>query len=166
MMPIPLPVHLSIHFILAVLVGYLIGYHYKKLWTGIIGGILGGFLIDLDHVLEYFLVLGPHFNLVDFFNGRQFLVSDQIHTWFHAWEYIPILLLVAWLCRRQKAVATFLLALTLGGFVHLVSDCLINNYPPRNYSLIYRYEVNFSTQKLLNADQYSKYLRDRSSIGL
>ena len=166
MTTIPLPLHLTIHFVLAVLIGYLVGRYFKKLWPGIIGGVLGGFFIDLDHILEYFLVFGPHFNLSDFLNGRQFLVSGQIHVWFHAWEYIPILLLIAWLCRKQKAVATFILALTLGGFIHLISDCRINNYPPRNYSLIYRYEVGFSAKHLLNAEQYAKYLKDRQEIGL
>jgi hypothetical protein len=166
MATIPLPLHLLIHFALAALIGYLVGRPYQKIWPGIIGGILGGFLIDLDHFLEYFLVFGLHFNFLDFCNGQQFLVSGQIHIWFHAWEYVPILFLITWLCRRQKAVAACLLALTLGVFVHLVSDCLIDHYPPRNYSLIYRCEVNFSAAKLLDAEQYAKYLQDRKAIGL
>lgn len=163
---LPLPLHLSIHFFLALLVGYLVGRYFHKPWAGLIGGLLGGFFIDLDHVLEYFLVFGPHFNLSDFFNGRQFLVSGQIHTWFHAWEYVPILAFIAWAVRRRPVFVAFFLALTIGVFVHLVSDCLINHYPPRNYSLIYRYEVNFAVDKLLNPEQYQKYLENRQAIGM
>lgn len=165
-MPIALPLHIFIHFILAVLVGYLVGSHYHRLHLGIIAGLIGGFFIDLDHVLEYFLVYGPHFNIVYFFEGRQFLSSNQIHLWFHGWEYIPILLLAAWLLRRKKAVSIFLAAMIFGASLHLITDCLINQYPPRNYSLLYRYSQNFSASKILSATQYQKYIQDRQYFGM
>ncbi|MFA5155034.1 MAG: hypothetical protein WC453_01225 [Patescibacteria group bacterium] len=166
MFPLPLPIHLSIHFILAVLVGYLAGKRFNQVKWGIIGGVLGGFFIDLDHVLEYLLVFGPHFNPIYFLEGRQFLTSDQIHIWFHAWEYVPLILLAAWLLRLKKVVAAFLVALTLGGLIHMFSDALINEYPLRNYSLIYRYEQGFSAKKLLNPSQYGKYQTDRFYYGM
>ena len=161
----PLPLHLFIHFSLAVLVGYLVGRRFGKPLIGLIGGVCGGFLIDLDHVLEYFLVFGPHFNFFLFFNGRQFLASDQIRLWFHAWEYLPLLLLIAWVLRRRAAVFVFCLALALGGAVHLASDCLINNYAPQNYSLIYRWRHDFSSRQILNQAQYRELLDDRKAVG-
>ena len=162
-MELPLPLHLSIHFVLAVLAGYLVGRHFKKIWLGIIGGVIGGFFIDLDHVLEYFLVFGPHFNFIYFAAGRQFLVSNKIHLWFHAWEYVPIVLAAAWLFWRQRkiAVATFLCALALGGFVHLVTDCVVNEFPPQNYSLIYRWSKDFSAPRLLSPEQYQRNLEHK-----
>jgi len=166
MLPIPLPLHLLIHFTLAVLAGYLVGRRLGKTELGIIAGILGGFFIDRDHILEYFLVYGPHFNLVYFLEGRQFLLSDKIRIWFHAWEYIPVLLIVAYFWRRQKAVYVFILALTLGGLIHLMTDCLINQYPPQNYSLLYRSRHNFSAQELLSPEQYYKYQKDRQDFGM
>lgn len=166
-MELSLPLHLSIHFVLAILVGYAVGRHFKKIRLGIIAGVLGGFFIDFDHVLEYFLVFGPHFNLWMFFNGRQFLASDRIRLWFHAWEYAPIILLAAWLFWRKNkiSVATFLFALALGGFVHLMTDCVLNLYPPRNYSIIYRASQNFSTRQLLSPEQYREYLYDQKAVG-
>jgi len=158
---LPLPLHLSIHFILAVLVGWLLGRRFNKPVLGIIAGLLGGFFIDLDHVLEYFLVFGPHFNLVYFLDGRQFLASNQVHIWFHAWEYAPILLLLAWLLRKKKAVMVFILVLTVGALVHLASDCVINQYPPRNYSLLYRWRVNFSVDQILSPEQYQEFLNQK-----
>ena len=166
MFVLPLPIHLSIHFLLAVLMGYLVGKKFNKISLGIIAGVSGGFFIDLDHILEYFLVYGPHFNLFYFLDGRQFLLSGQIHLWFHAWEYVPILLLIVWLVRCKKALSVFLLALALGAFVHIGSDCVINNYPPRNYSVTYRYSQNFSAKKLLNAPQYQEYLENRQHLSL
>jgi hypothetical protein len=162
----PLYLHLSIHFCAAVISGYIVGRYFRRPGLGVIAGILGGFLIDLDHVLEYFLVFGPRFNLWMFFNGRQFLVSDQIRLFFHAWEYAIIFLaLAAILYRRKKAVA-FLLAFVFAGLVHLASDCLINNYPPRNYSFIYRANRNFKAVELLSPAQYHEYLTDRRKVGL
>jgi len=165
-MPIALPLHIFIHFIFAVLIGYLVGSHYQRLRLGIVAGIIGGFLIDLDHVLEYFLVYGPHFNIVYLFEGRQFLSSNQIHLWFHGWEYIPVILMAAWLLRRKKAVSIFLSAMILGASLHLITDCLINQYPLRNYSLSYRYSQNFSASKILSAAQYQKYIQDRQYFGM
>ena len=165
-MLIPLPLHLAIHFILACLVGYLVGARFKKIWLGVVAGIIGGFLIDLDHILEYLLVYGWHFNITYFLEGRQFLTSGKIHIWFHAWEYIPLILIAARLLRPKKTIYVFLIALACGGFIHLVSDCLINQYPPQNYSLFYRYEKDFSAERLLSPTQYQKYIEDRQSFGI
>jgi hypothetical protein len=165
-MTIPLPLHLFIHFTLAYLAGLAVGIRFKKVEIGIVAGILGGFLIDLDHLLEYFLFYGWHFNFQYFIEGREFVLSDQIHLWFHAWEYVPIILLFAYLVRRRQALAAFLAALALGGLIHLASDCLINDYSARNYSLIYRYWVDFSAPALLSPEQYQKYLESRVYFNL
>lgn len=152
-MHISLALHILIHFILAALAGLLVGHYFNKVKLGIIAGVLGGFLIDLDHVLEYFFTFGLHFNLNYFLTGRGFLISNKIFLVFHAWEYIPILLIIAWLLRRRKNVCVFLLALTLGAIVHMTSDCFLNNYPPRNYSLIYRAAKDFDASLLLSPSQ-------------
>ncbi|MFA6194702.1 MAG: hypothetical protein WC719_03090 [Patescibacteria group bacterium] len=165
-MHISLPLHIAIHFIIAVLAGLAVGFYFKKPWLGIIAGVMGGFLIDLDHVLEYFFIFGPHFDLSYFMEGRQFLISNKIILIFHAWEYIPILLGVAWLLRRRKNVSIFLLALTFGGIVHLVSDSFLNNYPPRNYSIVYRASNDFSASVLLNSEQQRWYDELRQELGL
>lgn len=165
-MHVPLLLHLFIHFILAVLAGLLVGHYFNKEKLGIIAGVVGGFLIDLDHVLEYFFVFGPRFNVAYFIEGREFLVSDKIFIIFHAWEYIPILLVIAWCVRRRKSIYVFLLALTFGGMVHLTTDCFMNNYPPRNYSLIYRAAQGFSAPLLLNPSQREWNDELRRDLGL
>ena len=166
---LPLPLHLSIHFAMAVLSGLAIGISFRRFvdWRlGLMAGILGGFLIDLDHVIEYFLVFGSHFNLQYFLEGRQFLISDKVRLVFHAYEYFPLLLVLAYLLRQKKKVAIFLLALAFSGLVHLVSDSFINNYPPRNYSIIYRASKQFSTPDLLSPDQYRNNIELRAQLGL
>jgi hypothetical protein len=163
---LPLPLHLFIHLSLAILAGGLIGRHWNKVELGVAAGLLGGFFIDLDHVLEYFLVFGPQFNLLYFLEGRQFLVSGQVHSWFHAWEYAPILFLAAWLLRRRQEVMVFILALAVGGLVHLATDSVVNQYPLRNYSVLYRQSVDFAVEKLFSPQQYQDFLANKKYLDL
>ena len=161
-----LPLHLSIHFFMALLSGLAFGFVFKRIWLGVIAGILGGFLIDLDHVLEYFFVFGLKFNLADFFNGLQFLTSDKIWLIFHAHEYFPILILVAYFLRKKKALSFFLITLAFAGFVHLISDSYINNFPPKKYLIIYRATKNFSAEELLRPYQWENNLEAKEELGL
>jgi hypothetical protein len=162
----PLVFHLLIHFTLAILTGYLIGRYFNNIKLGLIFGILGGFLIDVDHVLEYFLVFGPTFNLQYFFEGRHFLLSDKIRLYFHAWEYFPILFILAWFFRKRKNIKIALITLALAGAVHLVSDIFINNFYFKYYSFYYRFRQDFSASCLLPSDIYQLNLDYKKELGI
>jgi hypothetical protein len=162
----PLTLHLFIHFFLAALVGYYFGRRFKHPALGIIFGILGGFLIDLDHVLEYFLFYGLHFNFTYFIQSRQFLLSNQIRIFFHAWEYFPLLLLAAWLCRRKQILKMIFLTLAFAGLVHLISDVLINGYSVQYYSITYRALHHFSAPELLSPADYQLNLDYKQKLGI
>lgn len=162
----PLSVHLFLHFSVAVLLGYVAGRYFGYPGLCLVAAILGGFLIDFDHILEYFLVFGPHFNVTYFLQGRQFLISGKTYLWFHAWEWLPILALLAWSLKREPALQVFVITLTLAMAVHIFSDCLINHYPPKFYSFSYRASQNFSAAKLLSPAEYQKDLRDKADLGL
>lgn len=162
----PLAIHLFIHFSLAVLVGYYFGRRFKRLWLGIILGILGGFLIDLDHVLEYFFFYGPHFNFTYFIQSRQFLLSDKIRLFFHAWEYFPLLLLIAWLGRRKQILKMVFLTLAFAGLVHLITDVIINGYSLPYYSIAYRAQHHFSAPELLSPADYQQNLDYKQELGI
>jgi len=163
---VPFPIHILIHFILAILIGLLIGLHFKKVWLGILTGFLGGFLIDLDHVLEYFLFFGPSFNLSYFFDGRQFLLSNKIYLWFHAWEYIPLLLLAALIFKKSRLAKTIFITLAFASGVHLLTDTLVNLCSVRNYSLLYRARGNFAVERILSPLDYEEHLEARRELGL
>jgi hypothetical protein len=165
-MELPLPLHLLLHFSLAILIGYLLGRHFKKVGLGVLFGFLGGFLIDLDHVLEYFFVYGPHFNLIYFLEGRQFMISDKIRLVFHAWEYLPLLLLLALIFKKYQTVRVAIITLALAASVHLLTDSFLNRYPVQYYALSYRHENNFEAKKLLSPAQYEEMTRLRSEIDL
>ncbi len=162
----PLYIHLLIHFTVAVLSGCLVGWYFKNIKIGIILGIIGGFLIDLDHVLEYFLVYGLNFNLRYFFEGRQFLISDKMRLIFHAWEYIPLFVFLIFIFRKRAIIKFIFAGIVFAGTLHLISDSLINSYPLKNYSLIYRASQNFSAQKILSPQQYQRNIQERQRLGL
>lgn len=159
--------HLLIHFILAALSGLLCSYIFQgPLLLGLLSGIIGGFLIDLDHVLEYFIVFGLKFNISSFFKSHQFLKSDKIYLVFHALEYFPLIILLAYIFRFNALLSFVLITLAMSGLVHLLSDCVINNYPLKNYSIIYRASRNFSALKLLRAHQWENNLKMKRELGL
>jgi len=160
----PLYLHLFIHFSLALLTGYLAGRYFKNWRLGIIAGVLGGFLIDLDHVLEYFFVFGLNFNIFHFFSGWQFLKSDKIYIIFHAWEWLLLLLLLAWILKRYRNVKIFLIILAWAMAVHLVSDSLINYYPWKFYAISYRASQDFSAPRLLSPEQWNKNLEMKTRV--
>ena len=163
---LPLALHISIHFLMAILSGLIFGLVFKRVWLGLIAGIIGGFFIDLDHILEYFFVFGLKFDLVDFLNGLQFLISDKIWLIFHAYEYFPLLILLAYFLRKKEVLSFFLITLAFAGFVHLISDSYINNFPPKNYSIIYRASKNFSAPELLRPEQWERNLKTKKWLGL
>ena len=162
----PLAIHLGVHFALAVLTGYLLGSFFNNKKLGVIFGILGGFLIDLDHVLEYFIVFGANFNLKYFFESRQFLSSDMIRIYFHAWEYLPLLLILAFIFRKKEKLKIALVTLALAGAVHLVSDVLINDSYFKYYSIYYRASHNFSAKELVPILQYEKNMLLKEELGI
>jgi hypothetical protein len=165
-MELPLPLHLFIHLFLALALGYLLGRHFKKVWLGLIFGFLGGFLIDLDHVLEYFFVFGPHFNLAYFIEGRQFLTSDRIRLIFHAWEYLPVLVLVALVFKRRKTFQAIVITIAVTASVHLLTDSFLNNYPLEYYAIFHRAENNYSAAQLLSPVQYEKMVKFRGEFNI
>jgi hypothetical protein len=165
-MELSLPLHLFLHFSLAILTGYFLGRHFKAVELGIICGLIGGFLIDLDHVLEYFFVYGWQFNLSYFLEGRQFLSSDKIRLIFHAWEYLPLFLLIAFIFKKKKALQAALIILAVSASVHLLTDSFLNQYPLQYYALAYRAENNFAADKILNPSAYQNYVELREQLNI
>ncbi len=162
----PLSIHLFIHFSLAVLSGYLAGKYFKNIKLGILTGIVGGFLIDMDHVLEYLLVFNFHFNILYFLEGRQFLTSDQLHLWFHAWEYVPVLTLIGLLFRKKKIIKIIFFTLAFSMAVHLATDMVINRCSFNFYTLTYRAQHNFSARELMSPESYQKNEDLKMKLGI
>lgn len=151
---------------MAIAVGFLVGGFFQKRDWGVLIAFWGGFLIDLDHLLEYFLVFGWHFNLAYFLEGREFLLSNKIHLWFHAWEYVILFLGLGVIFKRRKILEVSFIVLAFSIVVHLISDALINRYQLKYYSLAYRAEAGFAAEKLLSPGDYLRNLELKKNLGL
>ena len=148
--------HEITHLISSLIAGYLVWKIYKKPIPAFLAGLLGGFFIDLDHLIDYFLTFGFNFNLNYFLQSYQFAVSQKIYVFFHAWEWIILLLIYySYLKNKQPqhnnsklSILSFILALALGMIAHLIIDTISNSVVPMAYSIIYRALNDFSSAKI------------------
>lgn len=98
--------------------------------------LLSGILIDLDHLVDYFIFFKSRFNLVDFFNCT-YLKSKKAYLFLHSWELVFIVLTLAAYFKSQ-VLWLFFLSLSL----HLTID----NVQRKNlfaYFLLYRIYKKF-----------------------
>jgi hypothetical protein len=135
--------------------------------------LLGGFFIDIDHLFDYFLAFGPHFNLTYFFKGYQFLKSNKIYIPFHSAELAIILIITPLLIKKYRPQLlyysiTLLLFFSFGLSLlfHLSADVMINELPVRSYFLTYRIIYNFELKELVYPQHYQRHLKERKLIKL
>jgi hypothetical protein len=161
--------HELTHVVLSVLVGTII---WQRLHTNIsvfFAAFIGGFLIDLDHLLDYFLAFGAKFNLTYFLKGYAFLKTDKIYVFFHSWELVIIFFLLFLLLSNNsfptfkpsnlRTIQILLFSFSLSLFLHLSVDAFTNNMKPQSYFLLYRVHTNFELKKLVTGDHYTHHLK-------
>lgn len=99
-------------------------------------------LIDLDHLIDYFIFFKSKFNLHDFLNST-YLKSGRVYIFLHSWEIIFLIFSFALLVKSE---AWLIIALSFS--VHL----LVDNFQRQNifcYLLIYRIAKRFEVKILL-----------------
>lgn len=146
----PLPLHLAFHVLLSVFAGVLAGRITKEWKYALLAALVGGVLVDLDHLLDYFLQFGFTFNLQQFLGGAQFSMSGKLYIFFHAWEYVPVFLVAYFFVKHVEAKAV-LLGLALGLFLHLCADVVIDGMPFTAYSILCRMNEAFSLGDVTNS---------------
>lgn len=115
----------------------------KKLILITAGALLGEFLLDTDHLFDYFLAFGTNFHLDYFFQGKMFEKLQKNYVPFHAWELIIIIGISVYFSKNIY-LKIFLSSLFFGILFHLVYDTFYNHYTFLGYSLIYRIIHNFN----------------------
>jgi hypothetical protein len=150
--------HILIHISLSFLAGFVVWRALKEGITGyfqvflvFFSALVLGVAVDFDHFIDYFLAFGFSFNSDYFISGYQFLKSDRLYVLLHAWEYVVILAILAFLIKNKLAKAMFF-SLALGLFFHLSADVLIDNVPARTYSIIFRVKNNFELEKIVTPE--------------
>lgn len=130
------------HLFITLLIG---AYLYKKyrLWFIWPAVFLTGFLLDIDHLFDYFLYYGPQFSLDTFLQTNHFVDAQTVYVPLHSWEISILLIFLGIKSEPKKVQALFLaLGLSLGG--HLIWDQITNPANILAYSFIYRILNNFT----------------------
>jgi hypothetical protein len=152
--------HIIIHILLTILSGYFIWQLWKKSIAAFLSVIFGGVLIDMDHLIDYFIAFGWSFRLDYFISGYQFLKSNKMYVLLHGWEYVMILAILVVII-KSKVVKSICLALALGIFLHLTVDVVANNMAFKTYFTIYRMKNNFAVEKLVSKEHYQEHLQKK-----
>lgn len=127
---------LLVHELAHVLGGVLIGLRSGKLRDFLLAvGV--SLVVDADHFIDLFLWNKGKFYLFDVFSADYFRQSGKLYIFFHAYEYVLLLIILA---RWNKIFLVVALAL-LG---HLIIDQLSYGPLEPNYFLLYRLFNNFS----------------------
>jgi hypothetical protein len=96
------------------------------------------YLIDLDHLVDYFLYYGFEMKLENFFNASYFEATRLAIVPLHAWEYLLPLTYLA----RKKGIKSYYGPILLGAIPHLIMDTItVKNLA--FYSIIYRLALGF-----------------------
>jgi hypothetical protein len=154
--------HLFLHVLSALIARYIVWRFWRSPIISFGAAFLGAVLIDLDHLIDYFLAFGFHFNLTAFIAGEQFAKSDKIYVLFHGWEYSILLAIVAWFLKGHVRVQGAICALALGMFFHLLIDVNINHgMTIPGYSLSYRYLKGYRMEQIVTPEHYTKHLQEK-----
>ncbi|OGI22331.1 MAG: hypothetical protein A2808_01040 [Candidatus Moranbacteria bacterium RIFCSPHIGHO2_01_FULL_55_24] len=150
--------HLSLHVFLALLAGFFVWLLWRRPVVSFAAAFLGGVLIDLDHLIDYFLAFGLHFRLDYFLQGYQFLKSDKLYVLFHGWEYVVLLAVLAFAMKSKLWLKSAILSLSLGMFFHLLIDVNINDgMTLKGYSVFYRTAQGFEIQEIMTPEHYKDH---------
>lgn len=138
-----------IHLSIALLIG-LVAYWRFRRWELLIAAIFFGFLIDFDHLFDYWHFFGLNFNPNDFFNANNYMKpSGKVYVPLHSWELVILFWLIArWFGKKLK-MKGLEWAVSLSYLAHLVRDTF--SFLGRFslvYSLIYRLINNFEIARM------------------
>lgn len=154
--------HLFLHIFTAAIAGYIIWRFWRHPLLSFGIAFVGAVLIDLDHLIDYYIAFGPHFDISSFINGEQFAKNDKIYVLFHGWEYVILLITVAWLIRSNIKLKVAVLALALGAFFHLLIDVNVNDgMTIRGYSVMYRSAYEYEMKKIVTPEHYQNHLMNK-----
>lgn len=107
---------------------------YKK----VLALFLVTYLMDLDHLVDYFSYYGFEFNVSEFLGAEYFKMSKRAFTPLHAWEWIVILGVISYKKGWNSIFTIFFLAM----LPHVIWDSIVVGSVFK-YSIIYRFLVGF-----------------------
>jgi len=151
--------HLFLHVLTALVAGFVVWRFWREPLFSFGAAFFGGVLIDLDHLIDYFIAFGLRFDMLSFIHGEQFAKNDKIYALFHGWEYVILLLGLAWLVKSDAKLKVAVSALSLGVFFHLLIDVNVNHgMTVRSYSIAYRTFHHYEMKAVVTPEHYREHL--------
>lgn len=129
----------TVHFLLSILVGLVIGYFFRNYWS-IVAALTTGFLIDSDHLIDYFIFSKGRFNYLQFKSGSYFDDSGKVYVFAHGFEYAIILIILGVTILN---LSWLFLSLGFSNLFHLLFDTVSNKPIWPTYFLTFRVAKNF-----------------------
>lgn len=123
-------IDISVHVLLALIFAFII-YLISGIFRHSVIFFLGGVLIDLDHLIDYYIFFKNKFKIKYFINSV-FLKSGKAYLLLHSWEINFLLFIFGMAVRSME-----LMVLSLSLSVHLIIDNL-QRENALAYFLIYR----------------------------
>lgn len=122
-------------------------------WVAGVSCCLVGIFVDVDHYFDFWLNRGFSLSpqkLLDFcYNGETSKFFDVLH----AYEYIPLLLWLAFLPGYRNLG----IGMTLGYVLHILGDQLFNTHLNRwTYFLTYRIIHGFASDRIVLSKQFAR----------
>ncbi|MBF0553519.1 MAG: hypothetical protein HQK96_03065 [Nitrospirae bacterium] len=155
--------HETVHVILSVVAGFITWKVWKRPMVSFFCAILSGVFVDIDHLVDYCMAFGTDFRMDWFLNGYYFLKNGKVYEFLHGWEYV-VILTAGMFILRNKTAKSVCMALSLSLFFHLCFDTVAYGFRPAVYSVIYRADKGFDTMRLVDSEQYNKYMERKAEV--
>lgn len=108
----------------------------SKSWIISTSSFISGFLIDIDHVLDYFWGFRKQFSVKEFFEDHYNGKILFIMVIFHSWELLALLNIYAFTMSWNP----WIIGITIGFTQHVVLDQIFNN--PNTWWFFFFWRLN------------------------
>ena len=123
-------------------------YAISKSWIIFGSSLISGVLIDIDHILDYFMAYGINIRVKQFFEVCHNLKISRVRLIFHSWELLFLLSICAFVMRWNPWIVG-----TLVGFTqHIVLDQVFNKPNKWTYFFFWRLKKGFSFKRSFRVD--------------
>ena len=123
-------------------------YTISNSWIIFSSSLISGVLIDIDHILDYFMAYGINIRIKQFFEVCHNLKIPRMRLIFHSWELLFLLSICVFLVGWNPWIVG-----TIVGFTqHIVLDQAFNKPNKWTYFFFWRLKKGFSSKRCFRID--------------
>ncbi len=120
----------------------------SKFWIIFGSSLISGILIDIDHVLDYFMAYGINLRVKQFFEVCHSLKILRVRLIFHSCELLFLLSISSFFVKWNP----WLVGTIVGFTQHIVLDQVFNNSNKWTYFFLWRLKNDFSLKRCFRID--------------